>query len=429
MEDLRVQCRCTWRIYGTAVSVSCYCICNLTFFDERRRGGRSWGRYTGACCLALSCVSSSGGTDLRRTIYMMMAMLSMPCLHAALVLPAQPHVGRRSAVFGAAAATVWQLAPAPAEAATGVAKEWTLANGVKMPTLALNTAGLSADDSERAFTEAVAVGFTHVDFHPGIERDGVARALKSGGVDRAKVFLNTKIRKPPVGTSPSDAAKLVFSQLDEDLAVLGVPQVDMLMLRDSPDPAVMQAQWAAMEEVLASKRARSIGVINYCQSSLECILATAKTKPALNYIMQHVGMGKDTNGLRAFGESRGIKTFAYGALGEPGPSDELLNSPTLKQIGSKHGRSVEEVALRYGLQSGCAVSIRPTVGFGLGKSTCSDDGSCRAGLRARASAFDWSLTAAEMAELSALTSPAGNPTLFSTTACPDSFFATMQAKK
>ena len=33
------------------------------------------------------------------------------------------------------------------------------------------------------------------------------------------------------------------------------------------------------------------------------------------------------------------------------------------------------------------------------------------------------------AELDALTSPAGNPTLFSTTACPDSYFATMQAKK
>ena len=43
-----------------------------------------------------------------------------------------------------------------------------------MPTLALNTAGLSADGSERALTAALPLGFTHVDFHPGTERDGLA---------------------------------------------------------------------------------------------------------------------------------------------------------------------------------------------------------------------------------------------------------------
>ena len=262
---------------------------------------------------------------------MMMAMLSMPCLHAALVLPAQPHVGRRSAVFGAAAATVWQFAPAPAEAATGVAKEWTLANGVKMPTLALNTAGLSADDSERAFTEAVAVGFTHVDFHPGIERDGVARALKSGGVDRAKVFLNTKIRKPPVGTSPSDAAKLVFSQLDEDLAVLGVPQVDMLMLRDSPDPAVMQAQWAAMER--CSPRS-ALGRRGDRTANRRSSASSPPKTAGAQLIMQHVGMGKDTNGLVPL-VSREASNLMYGALGA-GAVGRTSEQPDAEADWSKH---------------------------------------------------------------------------------------------
>ena len=51
--------------------------------------------------------------------------------------------------------------------------------------------------------------------------------------------------------------------------------------------------------------------------------------------MQHVGMGKDALGLRAFGESKGIKTFAYGAVGEPGPSDELLSSPCCKCQGEE----------------------------------------------------------------------------------------------
>ena len=112
-----------------------------------------------------------------------------------------------------------------------------------------------------------------------------------------------------------------------------------------------------------------------------------------------------------------------------------------------------KVALRWALQQGCAVSVRPTKDFGLGKSACAaEGGACRSGLRARAQArgrrarlpsrsypaslnrpihgrppasqaFDWALSAADMRELDALRSPAGNPTLFSTTACPNSFFA------
>lgn len=117
---------------------------------------------------------------------------------------------------------------------------------------------------------------------------------------------------------------MVRAQLARDRAALGVARVDLLLLRDSPDCAVMQAQWAAMEDVLRSGEARSVGVINYCRASLECVLATASTKPALNYVMQHVGMGPDADGLRAFGEARGVRTFAYGALGEPGPSGALL---------------------------------------------------------------------------------------------------------
>jgi diketogulonate reductase-like aldo/keto reductase len=349
-------------------------------------------------------------------------MLAQLVLHArGLVLSS---TSRRHAILGAAAtaaATTGCFDVAPAAAAASVQKTWKLANGVLMPTLCLNTAGLSAVGSERATLAALAAGITHVDFHPGIERDGVAKAL-AASQKRSSLFLTTKIGKPKPGTSPAAAAELVNKQLDNDLSVLGIDKVDMLMLRDSPDCEVMQAQWREMEGVLASGRARSIGVINYCEGSLSCLLSTAKVKPAINYIMQHVGMGKDALGLRAFGESKGIRTFAYGALGEPGPEPELLASAELKQIGEKHKRSVEEVALRWVLQGGCAVSVRPTAEFGLGRSFCVE-GTCADGLRTRAQAFDWELSAEEMARLNAVASPSGSPTLFSSTFCPDSYFA------
>ena len=134
----------------------------------------------------------------------------------------------------------------------------------------------------------------------------------------------------------------------------------------------------------------------------------------------HVGMGKDAHGLRTFSESRGIRTFAYGAVGEPGPNQELLTSPLLKSIGGIHNKSPEEVALRWVTQGGAAVSVRPTTNFGLGTSTCNGP-SCETGIQARASSFSWSLSKKEMKSLDAIKSPDDNPTLFSSSGCPNAF--------
>jgi len=311
----------------------------------------------------------------------------------------------------------------PAQAATTLKiPEWTLQGNVQFPTLALNTVGLSASEATHALNLAVQSGITHVDFHPGKERDGVAAYLAQNPSQRPNLFLNTKIRKAPSGTSPQDAALSAQQQIEDDLRTLNVNQVDMLMLRDSPDCAVIQAQWKVLEQALKDKKTRSIGVINFCQSALECVLETATVKPAINYYMLHVGMGRDAHGLRTFGESRGIRTFAYGAVGEPGPNVELFESGVLKRIGEMHGKSVEEVAVRWVLQSGAAVSVRPTTEFGLGASTCSNSSSkCDAGLKMRAGSFGWSLSEEEMKELDGMTSPDDNPTLFSSSGCPNSF--------
>ena len=126
-------------------------------------------------------------------------------------------------------------------------------------------------------------GITHIDFHPGQERDGVAEYIAKKGRDG--LFLTTKIKKAPPGTSPNDAAEMCKIQIKNDLKVLGLNSVDMLMLRDSPDCEVIKAQWAVLEDALASGKTRSIGVINFCESALTCVLQNAKVVPALNYIM------------------------------------------------------------------------------------------------------------------------------------------------
>jgi len=72
------------------------------------------------------------------------------------------------------------------------------------------------------------------------------------------------------------------------------------------------------------------------------------------------------------------------------------------------------------LQSGVAVSVRPTADFRMGASACREDGgACSDGLARRAGAFGWKISRVEMAELDALTAPDGVPAIFSSTCNPD----------
>jgi hypothetical protein len=61
---------------------------------------------------------------------------------------------------------------------------WELEGGVAMPTLALNVVDLSSEDTAKAVRLAVVNGITHIDFHPGKERDGVGVVLASGEMKR-----------------------------------------------------------------------------------------------------------------------------------------------------------------------------------------------------------------------------------------------------
>jgi len=299
------------------------------------------------------------------------------------------------------------------------------------PFVALNTADLSAEQVERSIHIGLELGVSVVDFHLGSsangvhERDGVARAVKSLG--RSALTLITKLDKPPANlTDPSAAAALARQTLDDEFAALGIDSVDVLLLKDSATCAVMQAQWAVLEEQLAAGRAKALGTYNFCDFSTTCLLGKATVPPAYNFVMRHVGMGPDATGLLADDASHGIRTVCYGTLGEPVALSKLLTDPTLVAIAEAHAKSVEAVALQWNAQSGYAISSRITADYAPdnephGTSHCSDD--CRAALSDMAALSTWSLTHSEMMRLSAvrLEGYPQSPTYYSSSGCEASF--------
>ena len=88
---------------------------------------------------------------------------------------------------------------------------WTLPGNVAYPTLALNTADLRPEQIARAIHVGLANGITNVDFHLNFEADGIVAALKE--IERSKLFLVTKLDKPPADmTDPAEAAALASSK-------------------------------------------------------------------------------------------------------------------------------------------------------------------------------------------------------------------------
>ena len=93
----------------------------------------------------------------------------------ALILTAAASAASAASSYGTAALAAGPMAPKTT---------WELEGGVEMPTLALNTAGMTAEASALAVRESFKAGITHVDFHPGRERDGVGAALRGACHDR-----------------------------------------------------------------------------------------------------------------------------------------------------------------------------------------------------------------------------------------------------
>lgn len=112
----------------------------------------------------------------------------------------------------------------------------------------------------------------------------------------------------------------------------------------------LQEKWSDLEAILATGRARSIGVSNFLQKDLEAILETANVIPAVNQIEYHPYL--QHGDLVDFHKKHGIATVAYSPLiavtkGSPGPLDSLYSA-----LAKKYGVTEGEIALRWVIDQG-----------------------------------------------------------------------------
>jgi 2,5-diketo-D-gluconate reductase A len=254
-----------------------------------------------------------------------------------------------------------------------------LNTGARMPALGLGTWPFTDDEAADAVVAATGAGYRHFDTATKYGNEaGVAEGMRRSGIDRADLFVTTKLD----GEFQGDDRAILG--LEAALDRMHLDYVDLLLMHwPLPKRGQFVSTWHTFEKLHSDGRARAIGVSNFTPAHLEVLLADANVVPAVNQIQINPFVPRTRN--VTFDESHGIVTESWSPLG--GEGADVLRSPTLAPIADAHGRTVGQVVLRWHVQRG--VVPLPKTGN-------------PARMAENAAIFDFELSDAEMASIAEL---------------------------
>ena len=218
----------------------------------------------------------------------------------------------------------------------------TLANGTAMPAIGLGTWPLNDAEVARTVTEAVGIGYRLIDTAAKYGNEaGVGQGIRDAGIPRDQLFVTTKLDG---GYQGNDRA---IPGLDQSLARLGLDYVDLLLMH-WPLPArdLYVDTWVTFGKLLASGKARAIGVSNFKPAHLDRLIAETGVTPAVNQIELNPTLSRAET--RAYGAAHGIVTQSWSPLGR----GDTLTNPVITGIADRLGTSPAQVVLRWHVQLG-----------------------------------------------------------------------------
>lgn len=221
----------------------------------------------------------------------------------------------------------------------------TLNNGVEIPQLGFGVFQIKPEDTVKATTSALEIGYRHIDTAQmyGNERE-VGLAVRESGIPRDEVFVTSKLNNNRLERDD------ILRSFDQSLADLGFEQLDLFLIH-WPLPAVADyvARWKVMEEIYASGRVRAIGVSNFQPHHLSNLFGQSEVRPAVNQVEAHPFLTQDE--LRAFDAEHQIVTEAWAPIARGKVNDE----PVIAEIARQSGKTPAQVTLRWHVQRGDVV--------------------------------------------------------------------------
>ena len=172
----------------------------------------------------------------------------------------------------------------------------------------------------------------------------VGQAIKAVGMDRADVFVTTKVAEENQGYDAT------LRSVEASLNALQMDYVDLLMVH-WPIHQHFFATWQAFERLQAEGMVKSLGVSNFDMVQLQYLATQANVMPVVNQIENHPHLSQVA--LRRFHKEQDIVTQAWAPLGR----GTVLAEPIITTLAERHHKSPAQIVLRWHVQNG--VSIIP----------------------------------------------------------------------
>ncbi len=237
---------------------------------------------------------------------------------------------------------------------------YTLNNQVTIPALGLGVFQSPPEETSAAVAAALDAGYRHVDTAAayGNERE-VGQAVRDSGLDRAEVFLETKVWISDYGYEQT------LHAFDKSAGKLGVDQIDLFILHQAlpSDFDATLAAYRALETLLADGKVRAIGVSNFMVEHLTRLIDVVQVVPAVNQIEVHPYFQQ--RAVQDLAAEHGMLTQAWSPIGgitfyRDGEHTSTLEDPTIVEIAEAHGKSPAQVMLAWHLQEGRQVIPKST---------------------------------------------------------------------
>ena len=225
-----------------------------------------------------------------------------------------------------------------------------LNNGIEMPQFGMGVYMVpEGPETVNAVMEALRLGYRHIDTAHAYQNErSVGKAIVDSGIDRAEVWVTSKLWPSEYGRGKTSAA------IDKMLSRLGTDYIDLLLLHQQFGDYL--GAWADMEDAVAAGKVRAIGLSNFESKRLEEVCEAATIKPAVlqvechPYYQQHELKGRIAK--------YGTVLESWYPLGHGDAA--LLAEPMFAELGAKYGKTPAQVILRWHIQEGNVIFPKST---------------------------------------------------------------------
>lgn len=220
----------------------------------------------------------------------------------------------------------------------------TLNNGVLMPMVGFGTWDVRGEQGKRSILTALETGYRLIDTAQMYENEAiVGSAVKESGLDRADLFLTTKLYRPCASYLGARAG------IEKSLNTLQTDYIDLLLIHEPYEQSL--EMYEALKEAYQGGKVRAIGISNFNLSGYEKFIRDCGINPAVNQVESHVYFPQLTLKNRMVCHGTQMQSWASFTEGRK----DIFAEPILNKIGERHGKSSAQVALRFLVQNGIAV--------------------------------------------------------------------------